>query len=147
MSSLQTPLFARRWLLGSGLAVACGCVSAGCASSSAAKRVQLVSTSSHTIKIASVRLETDANGSFVAGTVRRQPRVDDTRGSHLDIRLIDTSETLLAETVEYFTPNQIPTPFRGIPGYSRFRTSVGHPLEKIRRIEIEAHDAPHRSTL
>lgn len=108
-----------------------------------AAHIQLVKTSSPIVTVESVGIRLEEDGVFLDGNVSKNPRVDSTAGTHLDVVYYGRNEAPMAEETARFTPGEIPARFRGVGGRVRYRMRVNHPLTAIGRIEVRAHEGAH----
>jgi len=120
---------------------------AGCAALSRAEpevaHIQLVRSSSPIVTVESLGIRREEVGVFLDGNVSKNPRVDSTAGTHLDVVYYGRNGVPLAEETARFTPGEIPARFRGVGGRVRYRMRVNHPLAAIGRIEVRAHEGAH----
>jgi hypothetical protein len=107
--------------------------------------IVLGSVDSASVYVQKVWLERNGGPLEITGYVGRNLGVENTTETHLDIVYLDSAGRVLKELAIQFEPREIPHSSRPPAGSASYRAPLDPLPSNTARIEVRAHDGPHRS--
>lgn len=101
--------------------------------------IKLERVDSPVVIVEKIWLERKKGPLVVTGYVLKRLEVEDTTQTHLDVTLYDSAGQVLRQTVEHFTPRQIPRRYRR-PDDAVYRVPLDPLPPGTVRIEVQAHE-------
>ncbi len=108
-----------------------------------AANLKIERLSSPVVNVERSRIIRDHGQLVLFGYVAKQLGVQDTTSTHLDVTLRDAQGAILRQSVEHFTPAQIPWGGHRMHGHSQIRVVLDPLPPTATTVEVRAHEGPH----